>query len=97
MYIFCMILLVFFAIIGLSSFISAVMNLSYRGKGELLIVLNDLKADNAELRIRRAARLCKSTRGSCILCVCRENDPAYDIVRLMQREYPFIEIADSLA
>ena len=94
MYICCMILLMIFAVVGLCSLISSLIDGLYRGKNNMLIILRDLEADSAEARIRRAARLCRSSKGSSLLCICRENDPACDIARLMQKDYPFMEIRE---
>ncbi len=94
MYIFSMILLVIFAVIGLCAFFSALADCACRGRDEVQIVLQNLSADNAEARIRRAARICRQFRGSTIVCICESHSPACEIARLMQKEYPFMEICE---
>ncbi len=96
MYIIGMTVLVAFAIIGLCSFIAGIINMIYCGREDFLIVLNHPKADTIEMNIRRAAKICREYKGSSVLCICKQDDPAYDIARLLQKEYPFIEIRDSL-
>lgn len=95
MYVLSMIILIFFAIIGLCAFLTALIDAFYKGNGETLLILKGLGADNAEARIRSAARICQHHREMRLICLCGEDHPAYDICRLMQQEYPFLEIAPS--
>ena len=92
MYILLMIILIFFAVIGLCSFIAALIDKLYHNNGKAELILKDLKPDNAEVRIRSASRICQRHSTIKLICVCNEDDPAYDICRLMQKEYPFMEI-----
>ena len=92
MYILCMIILIFFAIIGLCAFIAALLDVFYRSDGETVMILKELSADNAEARIRSAARICQKHNGMHLVCICDEENPAYDICCLMKKEYPFLEI-----
>lgn len=92
MYIIAMIILVFFAVIGLCAFITALLDRLYQNSVESELFLKNLSPDNAEARIRSAARICLHHSGIQLVCVCEESDPAYDICRLMQKEYPFMEI-----
>lgn len=92
MYIFCMIILIFFAIIGLCAFITALLDSIYKSSGVTVLILKEISADNAEARIRSAARICQRHKGMRLICECDEDNPAYDICRLMQKEYPFLEI-----
>lgn len=92
MYILCMIILIFFAIIGLCAFITALIDAFYKTDGETVLTLKNISADNAENRIRSAARICQRHKGMRLICICDEENPAYDICRLMQKEYPFLEI-----
>lgn len=92
MYIFCMIILIFLAIIGLCAFITALLDVFYKGSGETVLLLKNLSAENAEARIRSAARICQHHHGIKLVCLCDEDHPAYDICHLMQQEYPFLEI-----
>ena len=43
-------------------------------------------------RVRSAARICQHHKGMTLRCVCGKDDPAYDICKLMQKEYPMMEI-----
>lgn len=95
MEILCLIMLIFFAIIGLCSFITALLDLFYKGSGETILILDKLTAESAEARIRSAARMCHHHRGTRLICRCDPNEPAYDICRLMQKDYPFLEIDSS--
>lgn len=92
MYILCMIILIFFAVIGLCAFISALVDCLYRSDGEAVLILKELSADNAEARIRSAARICHHHAGMSVVCICGEEDPTYDICALMQKEFPFLRI-----
>ncbi len=95
MYILSMILLIFFAIIGLCAFITAIMDLSCRGSGDAELVLKSLTAENAEARIRSAARIAEHHRGIRVICICGDDDPVKQICYLMQKEFPFIEVKGS--
>lgn len=96
MYILGMIVLIFFAIIGLCAFITAVIDAAHSStEDEILIVLRKLTADNAESRIRKSARICMSTKGAGLICVCDSGEPAYSICEMMKRDHPFIEIVNS--
>lgn len=92
MYILCMIILVFFAIIGLCAFLSAILDQCYQNDGKAELTLKDLTTADAEARIRTAARICQHHRGFSLICVCDEKDPVYDICCLMKKEYPFMQI-----
>ena len=92
MFLLSMIILGFFAIIGLCTFITAILDAVCKSEGNAELILKDLRPDNAEIRIRSAARICHRHRGISLKCVCKEDDPAYDICLLMRQEYPFLEI-----
>ena len=92
MYIFCMIILIFFAIIGICAFITSLLDHCYHGEHESTLVIEGLSAENAEARIRSAARICQHHKGMTLRCVCSEENPAYDICKLMQKEYPLMEL-----
>ena len=84
MYLFSMIILIFFAVIGLCAFISALLDAVYRSGGQAELIITKLTPDSAEARILHAARICQHH--------CKEGEPAYDICKLMQKEYPFMQI-----
>ena len=92
MYILCMIVLVFFAVIGLCAFAAALLDQFYQGSTDAELILKNLSPDNAESRIRSAAHICRRQKGIRLIILCSETDPAYDICRLMQKDYPFVEI-----
>ncbi len=93
MYILGMIILIFFAIIGICAFITSILDHCYHGEHESLLIIDNLSAETAEARIRSAARICQHHKGMKLRCICSEDDPAYDICALMQKEYPLIEIS----
>ena len=97
MFVLCMIILVFFAIIGLCAFITAILDIAYKGDSSAVLVIQNLKPDNAEARIRTAARICLHHTHIRLVCVCEESDPAYDICKLLQKEYPFMDIQNKLS
>ena len=92
MYILSMIILIFFAIIGLCAFITAVIDSMHSGAGELLLILRDLRTDTAEARVRKAAGICRNYRGARMICVCEKDSPEESICEMMQRDHPFITI-----
>lgn len=92
MVILCLIILIFFAIIGICAFITSLLDHCYHGEHESTLVIEGLSAENAEARIRSAARICQHHKGMTLRCVCSEENPAYDICKLMQKEYPLMEI-----
>lgn len=95
MYILCMILLVFFALIGLCAFVTAVADIFWRSSdSEILIILRKLSENSAEQKIRRAARIARSNRGARLICFCSYENPAHKICESIKNEYPFIEIID---
>ena len=74
-YIFGLIILTFFAVIGLAGFITAVM----RGCGsddKLKLVLSELTAGTAEARVRRAVSICEDIRCEHLICECADNEAA---------------------
>lgn len=96
MYILSMIILVFFAIIGLCAFITAIVDHMHNtDHGEITLLLQELDTDNAEACIRRAARIAQDNSGVQVVCVCNKDDPAYAICEMMQKDYPFIRIESS--
>lgn len=92
MYILSMIILIFFAIIGLSAFITAIAD-GFHTSAKAVLTLEELSCSDAEARIRSAARICRQYKGIRLRVICEEGDPAYDICVMMQREYPMMEIA----
>ncbi len=90
MYILGMVILGFFAVIGICSAFSGLMRSKNILHAEL--ILRGLTADNAEAQLRSAAEICRRHKGLRLRCICSTKDPAYEICRLMQSEYPFIEL-----
>ena len=93
MYIFCMIITVFFAIIGLCAFITAIIGaVTHSGDDEVILLVSDMDESTAEMRIRKAAHICTCTRNSRVICVCDEDNGAIRICEMLRRQYPFIEV-----
>ena len=95
MYIFCMIVLVFFAMIGLCVFaLSIIRTILDRGDdNEYLIVIPHISAEDAEYRIRAGIRKINDIGKGNILCLCDEEDiEAADICQRMKRECPYLEL-----
>ena len=59
MYILCMIILVFFAVIGLCAFVTSLLDLCYRNSTDAELILKNLTPENAESSIRSAAHICQ--------------------------------------
>ena len=95
MYILSMIVLIFFAVIGFCSFITSLADAGFHRGSKMTLILDRLTAEDAEIRIRRAAHICRKYGGIRAVCLCAKDAPAYDICCLMQRDYPFIEILSS--
>ena len=72
MYIVCLIILTFFAVIGLATFISAVRSASLVCDGELILILPEIDERCAEARIRYAASVVDSARECRIVAVCTD-------------------------
>lgn len=90
-YILCMVVLVFFAVIGVSSFIVSIKNPAYRLSARAELVISGLTAENAEAQIRAAAGICMRYGGIRLICVC-ESDEIREICERLRKEYSFIEI-----
>lgn len=85
-----MIFLIFFALIGAAAFISALFFDSTADK-ETAVVLENLIADNAEIRVRRTARLCDRIRCERLICRCADEESEQICARL-NKEFRIIEI-----
>lgn len=96
MYILGMILLIFFAVIGLSCFISMIAKANLKSDtGGFILLIPEVDADNAEARIRSAAVIRQEAFGCRVVCVCPEDQRTRTICEKLQKEYPFLEIVDS--
>ena len=95
MYILSMVILIFFAIIGLCTFIGAILDRAYRVKEGLTLIVEGLTPDSAEAQIRAAARICQRHKDVGMVCICGEDSSVKEICRLMKKDYPFIEIRES--
>ncbi len=95
MYILGMIILVFFAVIGIASFVGGVVKSHFKcdTKGFILLIC-DLSENNAEAKIRSAAIMTEEAKDCRIICVCAGDHPARAICEKMQKQYPQIEIVD---
>ncbi len=98
MYILYMIVLIFFAVIGLCSFITALIDSAHGSAGKnIVITVRHPSANEAEAALRQAARICVRSKGARLICVCDSDEPSYPICELMQRDYPFIELMNDRA
>lgn len=97
MYIAGIIVLVFFAVIGLAAFVGGLCKAHLMcDTGGFILLIPHVNEDNAEARIRSAAMIAESSRGCRIICVCSEDDPAYPICEKLLRQYPQIEIVEAV-
>ena len=92
MYIFGLIILTFFAVIGLTVFINEIIR-SGHDDDRMMIMLTSLNADNAEMRVRYAAKVCTDIRCSRLLCQC-DDVTAREICERLKDTYPVIKIYD---
>ena len=95
MYIIGMILLSFFALVGIAFFIDAVSSALHRVKGDMILLLPSLSADDAEARTRQAARLCEREDGTAVICLCEQGSEAEVICERLKYEYPCITVTDA--
>ena len=95
MYIIGMIILTFFAIIGIATLIDAAYRAISRVRGDLILVLPLLGADDAEARTRQAARLCEQAAGSAVVCICDAGSEAEAICTRLRDEYPTVVVTES--
>lgn len=93
MYIVCLIIMIFFAVIGLCAFISAIVGMiTCSGNDEIILVIPDVDENTAEMRIRKAANLSSRLKNSRVICLCDKDNSAIHICELFSREYSFVEI-----
>ena len=93
MYIVGIVILVFFAIVGLSAFIAALIGLNRKtDTNGMALMITDIDADNAEMRIRTAAAIAEENRIGRVICLCPEEDEVRMICEKMQKEYKVVEI-----
>ena len=98
MYILCMTVLIFFALIGLCAFITAVIDSAHGSAGKnIMIIVRHPPLSGAEAALRQAARICMKSKGARLICVCDGDEPSYPVCELMQRDYPFIELMNDKA
>ena len=90
MYIFGLIILTFFAVIGLTVFINEIVRSGHEDD-KMTLTLTSLTAGDAEIRVRRAARICSDIRCSRLLCQC-DDVTAIEICETLRADYPVIEI-----
>ena len=93
MYILCMTVLIFFAVIGLCSFITALIDSAHGSAGRnITMIVRHPPLSDAEAALRQAARICVRSKGARLICVCDSDEAAYPVCELMQRDHPFIEL-----
>ena len=89
MYIIGLIILTFFALIGILAFINSIIKLRDPDR-KATMILSDLSAGDAEMRIRRAARICSEIRCERLICMCADADSLF-ICKALSAVYPVIE------
>lgn len=95
MYIAFMIILVFFAIIGISAFILSLMRLFlYRNKdGAFMLIIPSLSDDTAEMKLRAAVNRCQRAGSGEVVCLLDGcEDESQKILECIARDYPCVEI-----
>ena len=90
MYIVGIIMIAFFAVIGVLTFIAAITKLNTADE-ETDMTLRNIRAQNAEQRVRKAAKLCDRMRCQHLICRCLDEE-AVIICERLRKEYRIIEI-----
>ena len=85
MYIVFLIILTFFAVIGVATFISAIRSASLSCDGELILFLPEIDERCAEARIRYAASVVESVREYRIIAVCTDDNAKAICDKLKQK------------
>jgi len=95
MYILGMVILVFFAVIGIAALAGALIRAQLISDTDgFILLIPQVDEATAEARIRSAVMMAQAQRGCRIVCVCREGSSARELCSRMQREYPQVEIID---
>lgn len=93
MYIICIVITLFFAVIGLCAFILAVIGaLTDSCAEEPMLIIPNVSEDDAEIKIRRARYISSRVRCSKVICLCEGKGGAYAICKRCADRYPCIEI-----
>ena len=95
MYILAMILLIFFAGVGLISFVLSVMRLLTESsdKSEYFLILPKITSSSAEYKLRCAASRMRELSKGEILCLCDGCDTeTQEICRRMTEECPYLSV-----
>ena len=94
MYIFGIIILVFFAVIGIGCFIGSLIKAGFVSDSEgFILLIPSVNEDNAEARLRSATAIASSARDCRIICVCSASNPAEKICK----KFPQAEIIENFA
>ena len=89
------IIIIFFTVIGIASFIGALIKAHMIcDTSGLIMLISQVNEQNAEAKIRSAVMITEAAKDCRIICVCAEDDPAREICEKMQRQYPRLEIVD---
>ncbi len=96
MYMVCMVILIFFAVIGVSHFIIGLYRLlldAHDGDGYILVVPK-MKPNSTEIRLRKAVSASKRLKNTKIICICDSNDDETKaIIEFVKKDYKNIEIS----
>ncbi len=94
MYILGLVVLIFFAVIGLAVFVGTIAKANLRSNTEgMILLIPRVDENNAEAKIRSAAAMVDSVRGCRLICVCPKEDNARVICEKLQKEFPYLELA----
>lgn len=97
MYIPGIIILVFFAVIGLAVFVGTIIkaNMNADTSGFVLLIPY-IDEDSAEIRIRSAAAIYEAERSFRVVIICGHDQPAREICERMKTTYPYLEIIEKI-
>lgn len=90
MYIVGLIILTFFAVLGLSAFLTPLLS-EARNDPQLKLILEKLTASDAEIRVRRGVRLCRELRIERLICECADAE-AIAVCERLKNDCRMIEV-----
>lgn|GEM_PF-1950264 len=97
MYIVGIVIVIFFAVVGISVFIGTIIKANMNTDTEgFVLLIPYLDEETAEARIRSAAAIYDSERSFRVVCICRSNPNVRQICEKLRIQYPYLEIVDSI-
>ena len=91
LYIIVLIIMTFFAVIGLITFINALILGNDLRNEDVKLVLDSLSGNSAERRVRKAVNICEELSCRRLVCECSDEEARFICKKLKER-YPIIEI-----